>query len=415
MAGGVYTGFLRIVRLAGKLVLTLVLMVLFATMVLSLSPIYDFPEPKPFSGPDVFNPYENFNPAIGWKRANFHTHTRVSGPLNECRYWPKEVLEDYTRLGYDILTFSNHNLLTEHPSNPDLQVNVYEHGYNLFKFHKLVFGAESVWHFDHMLPLLASQRQWQIDHLASRADFIQLNHPLRTWFTTKHIMESVGSYRIIELDSGVTVDQLYWDWALSAGHYSFALANDDCHNSKRSSKIGVRCNFLNVESGRYEDLKKCLLSGCYYSMRVPDFGNGDWTKKIEGNRHLPSISSVKVEDDGIEICFCEAAKKIVATGQNHRCLCEVTDSNRVEYLLPKDEPYVRFTAFFPSGEVIYTNVFARFNRADSQTPYTKTEPMLNVPLTIIYNFTVVVVALLLLWSIFLLWKRSFRKDRIKSR
>ena len=29
-----------------------------------------------------------------------------------------------------------------------LAVNVYEHGYNLFKCHKLVFGSEKVWHWD---------------------------------------------------------------------------------------------------------------------------------------------------------------------------------------------------------------------------------------------------------------------------
>ncbi|MBQ0081388.1 MAG: hypothetical protein KBS95_07590 [Alistipes sp.] len=397
----------KIFGVSWRSVLTMVLLALLVTMLLSFSPIYDFSKNEPFSGPDIYNPYSSFDSSLGWKRANFHTHTKVPGLLNECKYWPCEVLKDYQRLGYDIVTFSNHNRLTFFPQDSCLRVNVYEHGYNLFKFHKLVFGSQSVWHYDHMLPFLASQRQWQIDRLSSQADFIQLNHPFRTWFTTRRIMESIGSYHIMELDSGVTIEQPYWDWALSSGHYSFGLANDDCHDSKRSSKIGVRCNFLNVANGNYEELRKCLLSGCYFSMRVPDFGNGDWDEKIERNKHLPSILSVNVNDDRIEICFSEKAQWIEAIGQDHRCLCKTTDSNQMEYILPHDEPYVRFTASFCSEVVIYTNVFARYDSKKSTTPYKESNHTLNLAWTIIYNFVIVSLAIVFLWMIFLLWRKNY--------
>lgn len=393
-------------RLVGKNVAAILCAVAAVTAVFSFSPIYDFAQPRPFSGPDIFNPYQSLDTVLGWKRANFHTHSRISGLFNECRYWPEEMLEDYSRLGYDILTFSNHNRLTVHPADSSLQVNLYEHGYNLFKFHKLVFGAERVWRFDHLVPFLASQRQWQIDRLNSEADFVQLNHPFRTWCTTRHMMECLGSYRIIELDSGVTVDQEYWDWALSAGHYSFALANDDCHDSKRSEKIGVRCNFLNAASGRYEDLKKCLLSGCYYSMRIPDFGNGDWDEKIEKNMHLPQISDVTVDGDDVSIIFSEPAERVEAVGQNHCLLCECKDTAEVGYTLPSDEPYVRFTAFFRSGAVIYTNVFARYDRAVSATPYTESVHTLDIPLSILFNAACAVMAVLCIWLIGRIWRRK---------
>ena len=82
--------------------------------------------------------------------------------MNECDYWPDKVLEAYESLGYDIVTFSNHNEQTTHPKGEAYRSNGYEHGYNLFKFHKLVFGADKVEHFDHLLPILASQKQFQI-------------------------------------------------------------------------------------------------------------------------------------------------------------------------------------------------------------------------------------------------------------
>lgn len=239
-----------------------VLIALLAVFVTSVSPIYDFAEPRPFSGPDIFNPYrDGGDSAFCWKRANFHTHTRVKGILNECEHWPDETDAAYRKFGYDIVTFSNHNELTVHPYDPLLQVNVYEHGYNLFKYHKLVFGCSDVNLFDHLVPLFASQKQFQLDLLGKESDFIQMNHPLRTIGTSEDHMRKLGGYRIMELDSGKSKENEYWDWALSAGHYSFGLANDDLHFPDRSSAIAVRCNFLCCPSARYEDIRKTLLGG----------------------------------------------------------------------------------------------------------------------------------------------------------
>lgn len=39
-----------------KTLAALVLIALLAVFVTSVSPIYDFAEPRPFSGPDIFNP-----------------------------------------------------------------------------------------------------------------------------------------------------------------------------------------------------------------------------------------------------------------------------------------------------------------------------------------------------------------------
>lgn len=182
----------KILAALGKTVVALILIALLAVFVTSVSPIYDFSEPKPFSGPDIFNPYKRAgeDSAFCWKRANFHTHTRVKGILNECEYWPAQTDEAYRKFGYDIVTFSNHNELTVHPYDSLLQVNVYEHGINLFKYHKLVFGCEEVNHFDHLIPLFASQKQFQLDLLGEESDFIQMNHPLRTTGTSKSHMQN---------------------------------------------------------------------------------------------------------------------------------------------------------------------------------------------------------------------------------
>ena len=56
----------------------------------------------------------------------------------------------------------------------------------------------------------------------------------------------------------------------------------------------------------------------------------------------------------------------------------------------RDSPYARITAYFPDGEVIYTNPFARYDASVAQTPYMAPAHTVNIPLTILFNFTLLV-------------------------
>lgn len=384
---------------------TLVLVALLAIVATGISPIYSFPEPQPFSGPDIFNPYRNIDTTHCWKRANFHTHTRVEGIMNECELWPEGVIEAYDKFGYDIVTFSNHNEITTHPV-PELQVDLYEHGYNLLKFHKLVFGPkEGVWRFDHLLPILASQRQYQIDRLTKSCDILQLNHPLRTPLTTDCMLRKLEGYSIMELDSGRSTENEYWDTALSAGHYSFGLAGDDLHYPDRSSKIAIRCSFLCSPSATYADILRTLQEGCYYSMRLPDYGSGDWQIKQEQNSNIPEISTICVEGDKIYAQFTESAEKIVIFGHNHTTLCEELNSSTIEYCLGPNEPYARIVAYFADGEVIYTNPFARYDSTTQTSPVREATHSIDWVMTIVFNLTLIAIATLITVAIARLWRR----------
>lgn len=384
---------------------TLVLVALLAIVATGISPIYSFPEPQPFSGPDIFNPYRNIDTTHCWKRANFHTHTRVEGIMNECELWPEGVIKAYDKFGYDIVAFSNHNEITTHPV-PELQVDLYEHGYNLLKFHKLVFGPkEGVWRFDHLLPILASQRQYQIDRLTKSCDILQLNHPLRTPLTTDCMLRKLEGYSIMELDSGRSTENEYWDTALSAGHYSFGLAGDDLHYPDRSSKIAIRCSFLCSPSATYADILRTLQEGCYYSMRLPDYGSGDWQIKQEQNSNIPEISTICVEGDKIYAQFTESAEKIVIFGDNHTTLCEELNSSTIEYCLGPNEPYARIVAYFADGEVIYTNPFARYDSTTQTSPVREATHSIDWVMTIVFNLTLIAIATLISVAIARLWRR----------
>lgn len=406
-------GFLRkICFVAAKILATVVLVALFAAAATSVSPVYDYADAEPFGGPDIFNPYAPLagRDSLGretWKRANFHTHTRVKGIFNECEYWPDETDRAYRKLGYDIVTFSNHNELTVHPYDPELQVNVYEHGINLFKYHKLVFGCAGVNRFDNLLPLFVFQKQFQLDLLGKESDFIQMNHPLRTGGTSKGQMSRLEGYRIMELDSGKSTENEYWDWALSAGRYSFGLANDDLHYPDRSERIAVRCNFLFCPSARYDDLKETLLGGCYYSMRVPDYGNGDWEVKYARNRELPYVRSIGLDSARVFISLSRTADSIKFTGQDHAVLALVKDAAQGSYEMGPQDAYARITAYFPDGEVIYSNPFARYDASVAESPYREPSHEVDVLLTVLFNLAVLAVCagiVMLFYKIVVKWR-----------
>lgn len=379
----------KILTILLKTVASVAMIAMMAIIATSVSPVYIFDRPSPFTGPDIFNPYDNLDTTNCWKRANFHTHTRVKGIFNECEYWPCEVYDALEEFGYDIVTFSNHNRLTAHPFDSLLQVNVYEHGYNLFKYHKLVFGSDKVNRFDHLLPLFTFQKQFQMDILGKDSDFIQMNHPLRTNGTSVKQMQRLSGYRIMELDSGKSTENEYWDWALSAGHYSFGLANDDLHYPDISSRIAVRCSFLCSPSATYEDIRKTLLDGCYYSMRVPDYGHGDWEAKYAGNKDLPYITDIGLNEDSIYMSLSEKADSIKVIGQNHTILAHISDTCRMEYEMKAEDHYARITAYFEDGEVIYTNPFARYDSSLGADPYKDGTHSVNVFLTVIYNLLLI--------------------------
>ena len=397
----------RVGRILLKIVYSVLVLLFLGILATSVSPIYDFRAPQAFSGPDIFNPYRDLDTAYCWKRTNLHTHTRVKGPFppNECEEWPDETWAEYAKFGYDIVTFSNHNELTAHPFDSTLQVNVYEQGYSPFKFHKLVFGSDRVRHYDPILPLLASQKQFELDRLGRGSDFIQINHPYRTVGTSRRHMEALSGYELMELDTGISTENEYWDWALSAGHYSFGVANDDFHHIDHSGNIAVRCNFLCTPSGRYEDLKKTLLGGCFYAMRVPDYGDGDWDVKYAKNRELPFVEDIGLRRDTVYMALSAVADSIRVTGQDHRTLALVTDSDRIDYPMAADDAYARLTAFFPGGEVIYSNPFARYDSALAANPFDNSPQRVDFVRTLLYNLLLLV----LFGETVRLWIKFLRK------
>lgn len=396
----------KIIRITLKSLVTIVLVAISIVISTCFSPIYDFAEPHPFSGPDIYNPYSSLDTTHCWKRANLHTHTRVEGILNECDFSADSTYQIYKSFGYDIIGFTNHNELTKHPIDKRLQMDIYEHGYNALNYHIMTYGAESVWHYDILFPLFASQKQHLLYELSEDADFVQINHPQRIRLFDYADLEKIGGYRLMELTSAEEeIENEFWDVALSAGHYSHGIMNDDLHYPDRPEKIAIRCSFICTPADDYATVRDRLLEGCFYSMSVPNYGDGDWNEKYAWNTQLPTIQNIGLRDSTIYIALSAPADSIKFVGSNHRPLHTAYSTTSAEYTMLPADPYARIMAFYSDGAVIYSNAFARYDSATQESPYRGDMYDINTPLTILFNIGVALCLGMMLTLIYIILRR----------
>lgn len=393
----------RIVKKFFLSLLVFILSLLGVIILLEASPIYSFQKPEKFSGTQIYNPYADLDTALGWSRTNLHTHTHATKWINECEFYPDSVLSFYRQYGYDIVTFSNHMELTEYPGDSTRTVDVYEHGWNLFKFHKLVFGPERICYYDIPFPVMPSQKQFLFDILGRRSDFVFFNHPDRTFFTDGKDMERVTGYRLTEADCGFGYDDTWcrkWDAALSSGHYVPSAISDDLHKPRLSHKIARRCTFLNTPAPRYENIKECLLKGNFYSMHLPDFGDGDLDIKREKNGDLAGITDIGIRSDTIYMSLSRPAAEIEIIGQDGERRALLTDTGDAGYVMTDEDTYIRMTARFADSTVIFTNPFARWSGGTiSGTPYVEAPHPIDIVRTILYNMLLLAAAFLCLKAV----------------
>jgi hypothetical protein len=127
-------------------------------------------------------------------------------------------------------------------------------------------------------------------------------------------------------------------------------------------------------------------------MRTPDYGSGNLEIKQSRNKNLPYIRNIGVSGNAPFIALSESADSIKVTGQNHSTLLTATATDSIGYAMAEAEPYCRFTAYMPGGEVIYSNPFARYDSAICSSPIDTHMPRVDILQTILFNLAVVVLA-----------------------
>ncbi len=390
---------LKAIKTISRWLAVFLLTVVALIVTLSVTPIYRFEEPVPFSGEDIYNPYRNFDPSHGWSRAVLHTHTKVDKGINECPEYPDVVYQEYRNYGYDIVGFANHQALTPHPAADSLYIGAYEHGYNFFKFHLIPFGADRVLKFDHPLPFTDSHKQWMIDLLSHDADIVQLNHPTRTGTVSSRTMQRLTGYRLVEADAGLGewdqgrgTDLARWDEALSAGQYCHNIINDDNHNPFALDRIARRCSWIYTLSPVYESVAQSLLEGNFYSTRIPDYGDGDKSVKLLENHALPRVTDIGLKGrDTVYMELSAPAERILVVSQAGEVVDSVQNADSKEYVMRPGQPYIRMVAYYEDGFTVYTNAWARYDSSQSDSPYEVREHPVRWGATVAFNLLLLMI------------------------
>lgn len=383
-----------------KALASLVLFFLVIIVLWNGGPVFDFQDAKPFSGDFIYNPYAEFDSTYGWSRANFHCHTKVYSIIEECDFSPEETFNFLEPYDFKIATVSNHMKITPLVKNDLIAdpVTVYEHGYNLFNNHHLVFNPDKVCFFDYVTPFFASQKQFLTDILLKKCDFVVFNHIQRLRAFNPKQMEKLSGYLLVEgdcnFDDGGS-ELAYWDIALSAGHYSGNILNDDLHFPDNTEFLARRSTFLNIKGTSYEDLKAAFTSGNFYAMKVPDFGNGDVAVKKDMNKNLPYIEDIGLTGDTIIMNLSQTPELVEAVGQDGiRIPLNRFDGDIYKYTFKESDTYIRLHADFGSAYELYTNPFAR--SIDGNRPSNNQEHPVNIVKTILYNLAIAAIAFCLM-------------------
>ena len=104
------------------------------------------------------------------------------------------------------------------------------------------------------------------------------------------------------------------------------------------------------------------------------------------------VEDIGLKDETIYVRLSEPADSIKVTGQDHRTLLLALDTDGMEYAMAPEDSYARITAYFPDGEVIYTNPVARYDSSLGPDPFDGPDHRVNLPLTILYNLVLLVLA-----------------------
>ncbi len=213
-------------------------------------PIYQFPEPRPFSGPVWHNPYASV--AGTWQRANFHAHGRAWGGLTNGQQSSAEIVRRYRALGYSVPGVSNYHQIAALDGVDTLPL--YEHGYNIAKRHQLAIGARSVAWYDLLLWQSLSHQQFIIDRVHSSAELVALSHPPTRDAYADGGLHYLTGYELIEVANGLHTAEAPWDAALSSGRAVWALGNDDTHDLNDPQRTGAAWTMIDAATPAGPDI-----------------------------------------------------------------------------------------------------------------------------------------------------------------
>jgi len=381
------------------------------------APVYDFPEPKPFSGDKFFNPYEGLD-STGWRKTNFHFHARewwglTAGRKNTAR----ELYRVYRKLlRYDAPQISNYQSISTEFKDSAFYIPVYEHGFGLRKKHQMLIGAKEVLWLDYSIVQNLNHKQHILNLLRPRSEIVAIAHPDWEEGYSLRDMKYLSNYDLLEVLDNNWRSLPQWDAALSSGHPAWILADDDAHNIENPYQIQRCATYIHSPVLQRDSIIRSLKSGRAYGVEIYMGNNWTFEQKAGWARRIPHLRYVRMAGDTLKVSVSGEVFKVMFIGQDGRIRKSVYSDTSLWYRFTPADTYIRVVIVFIAhhthptigmGDIFYLNPVFRYS---GQFPVNDLKAEINWPRTWIFRFLTFGSLIAILWAI--LHLKKSRKSRL---
>ena len=305
-----------------------------------LAPVYRFPTAQRFAGPALWNPYTH--PGGTWQKANLHAHGHAWGGVTNGRQTDEEVVRAYKARGYAVAGVSNYGSIAAFHGVDTIPL--YEHGYNIPKAHQLAIAARRVVWLD--FPFWQTLDQKQFIRVGADAGLVSLNHP-NTGYVDDD-MRNLTGYQLMEIVNGPFPVEDLWDFALSAGHVVWALANDDAHDVTNLRRTFIAWNMIDAPTAGASDIVNALRRGRSYAV------------SLVGNNADAALRSVDVRDGTLTVSSTGVPATYLFVGQDGAVRSTANQVMEATYTFAATDSYIR-TVIRTPNMVMYVNPVLRYD------------------------------------------------------
>ncbi len=351
------------IKFIKRFLLTLVILIgLVAGLQYLYCPIYIFPQPKPFSGDRIYNPYANIDSA-GWLKANFHLHTRQWGGITNGHNTSVEMADSiYRYLNYDIIGISDYQSINHYRAKEKGFIPEYEHGYMFPKNHQIVLGAKKVSWLDYPFPQTLHNKQHIIEMLKSDTSaFVAIAHPNMRNSYPAGDFKFLANYDCIEIFDRIIYSVAQWDTALSNGLPAFATSVDDNHDINDITEVAANFTLVNATELDQQSILGAMKAGKMIACEMYNQRGRDFIKKREHCLFLPVIKHVTVENNRLNISADTVMAMIEFIGQNGIVKKTVTDLKEAFYDFTSEDTYIRTDIRFADSTIYHLNPIMRYS------------------------------------------------------
>lgn len=399
---------MALLKYAGKMLGLLLLLILGILFWFYLqAPVYDFPDPEPFSGSALYNPYEGLD-SLNWRRSNFQVQSRAWGGMTDGRKNSNEAIDSvYRALNYEVIATSDYMKINRYGEEKETFIPVYEHGYGIHKWHQVVIGAHKVNWVDFPFGQSLSHKQYILDVLRENSELVYIAHPRfgggykpedMTWLTGYTGLEVLNYFRN-------SID--YWDSALSAGRYVGLMGNDDSHDISNPMEVGHRMTYIHSASLHGDSIIAALKERKAYGADIFRTREETMQEKIAKIPTIARFRYMRLSGDTIKVAVDKTAETFRFIGQGGVEKGRVEGRSEAWYIFKPEDTYIRTEVHFADKNVLHLNPVVRYD--PPEIPGNPPLAKINVYKTWVYRVLIFASLVFIVVNIIFIRKRFLSK------